>query len=116
MVVSSCKSDSKEEHCLCILYPASHIPGSQHTVTSLVSHAACPGTTRRWGGYWEAVPRVRTVVEAYNLTVYELVPAQVTQAFISMVRQREGWHVTVWAAVVVALPFPAMVRVRMGAW
>jgi hypothetical protein len=33
---------------------------------------------------------VRTVVEAYNLTVYELVPAQVTQAFISMVRDQRG--------------------------
>uniref|UniRef100_A0A7S3R370 Dynamin N-terminal domain-containing protein n=1 Tax=Dunaliella tertiolecta TaxID=3047 RepID=A0A7S3R370_DUNTE len=41
----------------------------------------------RWGHYWEDVPRMRTVVEAYTTSVYELAPAEITKLFITMVRQ-----------------------------
>jgi len=39
----------------------------------------------RWGEYWESVPRMRTVVEAYTLTVYELAPAEITAHFVGVV-------------------------------
>ncbi len=39
----------------------------------------------RLGGYWESVPRMSTVVEAYTLSVYEVVPSEITAHFISMV-------------------------------
>jgi hypothetical protein len=31
----------------------------------------------RWGGYYVAVPRTRTVVETYHITMYTLAPNEV---------------------------------------
>ncbi|KAF5828208.1 hypothetical protein DUNSADRAFT_18020 [Dunaliella salina] len=57
--------------------------GEVHKVNERIKRPT-PGICR-WGHYWEDVPHMRTVVEAYTTSVYELAPSEITKLFINMV-------------------------------
>lgn len=76
-----------------------HIRVGQREVTERVLRRG--GGLCRWGDYWESVPRMRTVVEAHTVALYELSPADITTHFVGVVdeavdaTQVSGGHIRV---------------------
>ncbi|KXZ53106.1 hypothetical protein GPECTOR_8g96 [Gonium pectorale] len=59
--------------------------GTRTTTERVLRQPSGPPSLCRWGGYWEDVPRTRTVVETYTATVYSLQPDEIANHFIGLV-------------------------------